>query len=205
MNEGAKNILNKLNDIEFIEKLSAFVASETKGTISVCFPILENQKDKIHFLIDFKKEPTLFEFSGLSVKIKEKLNYDLDIDNDEDEYLSILNKQLFKAEKIEEFFTDITPLSQENFTNIQMFLNKNYPELFKTKEIEKPLFVSFIKLLKLHEERYRKLEEEFKIMHGQMKEMQYLLQMKQKEEGSPVKTSQNFFQERRSTSPSSTL
>lgn len=130
MNKEIQAILKKLGDLEFIRELSDLVYREVEGSISICFPTLENQKDKIHFMVEPKKETDLFQFANLSGKIQEKLNYNIDYDEDE-EAIFILNKKLFAENKINEFFNDITELSVNNFANIQFFLSKNYPNLFK--------------------------------------------------------------------------
>lgn len=144
------NLLPSLKNPQLIEDLSKFVHDKISGTISIAYrkDRSQNQLNKIYFLIDSNKKLNLFDLSELTVGIKERLGYDYTIsEDDEIDSIFVEARSLYDEEKINQLFSDITPLTKENFSNIELFLNKYYSHILGLIQKEKSMLTNFPGLL----------------------------------------------------------
>ena len=135
MNEHIKNIVDTINGENFFEKLKEQFPNDSDVKIYIADPLLETQKNKLHFLIETKKNINLFEFANLEKNLKTILKYEefTDGENFEEienaEYLLVLNKNLFLDEKIKKLFNCLVEVKKENLYSIIDLIKKNHTEL----------------------------------------------------------------------------
>lgn len=125
--------LNAIDNISLVDEIAKLVFTKTSGTISICFPKDTRRQGEMHFLIDMESKD-LFVLSELTTAIKEKLGYDYTADDGAE--IVIHHKKLFDENAINNLYVDITPITKENFNNIELFLARHYPEFFKSKQKE---------------------------------------------------------------------
>ena len=50
-----EKLLHSISNINHMEEISALVFKKVNGKINICFPMIESQRNNIHFLIEAEK------------------------------------------------------------------------------------------------------------------------------------------------------
>ncbi len=87
-----------------------------------------SQKNVLHFVIEGDKNLSLGTKAEIIAFIKNKINYEQPYELDE-EYLIVLDRELFKKEAYSQRFSDVTPYNVSSFQNIISFFSRHYSHL----------------------------------------------------------------------------
>lgn len=137
--------IKKLSNEKLIQEINEFVKSKTCASISLYYPVSMLYRNMIHFVLEGDKDLSLGTKAQISAFIKSKINYDYSVDLD-DEYLIVLDRELFKIGIVEQRFSEGTLYNSENYSSIIKFFMKNYchlsPDLKNDLEAKQLLILS---------------------------------------------------------------
>ncbi len=117
-----------LENDRLVDEISKLAKHSIEGKISICFPKMESEKNKIHFIIETGKKINFFELAELTNSIIEKLGGDIYEDN---EWIIVQDKKLFNKESFDKLFSDITYFSKENFEQVRSFIDNKYRDVIE--------------------------------------------------------------------------
>lgn len=117
--------IKKLSNKKLIQEINEFVKSKTCASISLYYSVSMLYRNVIHFVLVGDKDLSLGTKAQITAFIKSKIDYDYSVDLD-DEYLLVLDRELFKIGVFEQRFSEGTLYKSENYSNIIEFFMKNY-------------------------------------------------------------------------------
>lgn len=126
-----KNLIDAIKALSndgIIKDIADYVKLNTSASISIYYPNLPTKKNVLHFVIHGDKNFSLKKKSELTTFIQTKIQYEQPYSL-EDEYLIILDREIFKGDVFTQRFSDGVLYNIENSKKIREFLVNHYSHL----------------------------------------------------------------------------